>query len=116
MKRKRKIPYFYKTQVWYDLRALVLKRDKYKCFYCEGKAVTADHIIPRSKGGPDKASNLVGVCMECNRIAGGRLFDSLVEKAVYIRAVRGLTFSYSNGYASSQPTRQGEPTEGVETY
>ncbi len=82
---KRKIPYFYKTEKWYTLRKQVLIRDRHTCHYCKGKAVTADHIIPRSKGGGDVLSNLVAVCMPCNKIAGGRKFPSLIDKTIWVR-------------------------------
>lgn len=32
--------------------------------------MTQDHVIPRSKGGPDKIENLVTMCTQCNRHKG----------------------------------------------
>lgn len=38
------------------------------CVYCgTGPAETVDHIIPRSKGGSNRQTNLVGCCAECNQ-------------------------------------------------
>lgn len=64
-KRKTGDP-FYKTQKWRDLRAYVLVRDGFICAYCRGPAHTVDHVVPRSKGGPDGSENLVAACRSCN--------------------------------------------------
>ena len=38
------------------------------CCYCQkAKSVTVDHVIPRSKGGSNDLSNLVGCCYPCNQ-------------------------------------------------
>lgn len=51
---------------WTAIRVLILQRDKYSCAYCGQKAKTVDHIVPRSKGGGERASNLVACCTRCN--------------------------------------------------
>jgi 5-methylcytosine-specific restriction endonuclease McrA len=50
-------------------RQNVFKRDNYTCVYCgctEKSALTLDHVIPQSKGGPDTWDNLVTACKRCN--------------------------------------------------
>lgn len=44
----------------------VLKRDKYICAFCAGKANTIDHVLPRSKGGKNSWTNTVAACSPCN--------------------------------------------------
>ena len=48
----------------------VLKRAKYRCELCgvheTQVALHVDHIIPRSKGGPDDLSNFQTLCQTCN--------------------------------------------------
>ena len=52
-------------------RQNVLIRDKLRCQYCGktafNKALTYDHVIPRSKGGTSCWENIVMACVECNR-------------------------------------------------
>ena len=57
---------------WKGLRCKILGRDKWTCQYCGAPAEHVDHIIPRSKGGSDDASNLVAACARCNLSKGAR--------------------------------------------
>lgn len=47
-------------------RALLLQRDNYKCGYCGKKATTADHILPKCRGGENTWLNTVAACFPCN--------------------------------------------------
>ena len=50
-------------------RENVFKRDNYTCVYCgedEPRAMTIDHVIPKSKGGEDSFENCVTACRPCN--------------------------------------------------
>lgn len=53
-----------------SLRFEILTRDGYRCRYCGATAQTTelhiDHVLPRSAGGEDDASNLVTACIDCN--------------------------------------------------
>jgi 5-methylcytosine-specific restriction endonuclease McrA len=50
----------------------VLRRDGFRCAYCGGPASTVDHVLPRSRGGPDSWENLVACCVRCNNSKGDR--------------------------------------------
>jgi 5-methylcytosine-specific restriction endonuclease McrA len=60
------------------LRFTVFQRDGFRCRYCgrtpaDGALLEADHVLPRSKGGPDTLENLVTACWECNSGKSDRL-------------------------------------------
>ena len=44
----------------------VLKRDNWKCVYCDRAATTVDHVVPRAKGGKSTWENLAACCQPCN--------------------------------------------------
>lgn len=58
------------------LRYDVLKRAKFRCELCgisaEEKALEADHIQPRNKGGSDDPTNLQALCYSCNAMKRDR--------------------------------------------
>lgn len=56
------------TYGYYDTRYYVFARDNYTCQVCKqkNKVLQTHHIIYRSKGGSDKASNLIVVCTDCH--------------------------------------------------
>ncbi|MEM9511738.1 MAG: HNH endonuclease [Cyanobacteria bacterium J06642_2] len=54
-------------------RRELLRRDRHACQYCgSGKALTLDHVLPRSKGGAHTWENLVIACALCNQEKGDR--------------------------------------------
>ena len=44
----------------------VLRRDFFRCGYCQKSADTVDHVVPKSRGGKDSWENLVACCLKCN--------------------------------------------------
>ena len=44
----------------------VLARDAGACQYCGDKAVSIDHVVPRSRGGAHVWENVVAACLRCN--------------------------------------------------
>jgi hypothetical protein len=72
-KTKEKISKEDKREISIGLRFDILKRDNYKCVLC-GRSPSSninielhiDHIIPFSKGGKTKESNLRTLCNQCN--------------------------------------------------
>lgn len=49
----------------------VMRRDRFRCAYCERPATTADHVIPRCQGGETDWLNVVAACERCNCAKGG---------------------------------------------
>lgn len=63
-------------------RFRILERDHFRCVYCgvssvgnETVKLHLDHIMPRSKGGKDIASNLATACGYCNIGKQAKLLD-----------------------------------------
>jgi 5-methylcytosine-specific restriction endonuclease McrA len=58
----------------WEIRSYLLEKFGRHCVYC-GRCKTAfeiDHIVPSSRGGSDRVSNLVLSCHDCNRAKGDR--------------------------------------------
>ena len=54
-------------------RKNVLRRDRFCCQYCGTREhLTIDHVLPKSRGGPDTWENLVAACARCNARKGSR--------------------------------------------
>ena len=54
----------------------LLVRDRGRCAYCgQFNATTADHVLPKSRGGPTAWLNTVAACEEDNWIKGDRTPD-----------------------------------------
>ncbi len=55
---------------------LLFRRDRNICMYCgdqySAERLTRDHILPRSRGGKEKWTNLVAACRRCNQRKGNR--------------------------------------------
>ena len=55
-------------------------RDAHLCMYCGGERheydLTRDHVIPLSRGGNDRWSNVVTACRQCNTRKGNRTPES----------------------------------------
>lgn len=96
---------------YYDVRYFVFARDNYTCQVCKkkNKILHTHHIIYKSKGGTDRADNLITVCSEChsseNHQKGGILYDWMIKHkkvkqykdATFMNIVRKRTFiNYPN--------------------
>lgn len=58
-------------------RLNVWRRCKRRCHYCRRPLtlgeMTIDHVVPRSRGGTDRYSNLVAACHACNQRKADRM-------------------------------------------
>ncbi|WP_434475185.1 RNA-guided endonuclease IscB [Fervidobacterium islandicum] len=62
------------TLFGYEVREYLLEKWGRKCAYCGRSDVPLeiDHIVPRSRGGTDRVSNLTLACRECNQKKGNK--------------------------------------------
>ncbi len=60
--------------VGWELRAYLLEKFQHRCAYCQVTDVPfeIDHQVPRSRGGSNRASNLVLSCHPCNEAKGNQ--------------------------------------------
>ncbi|WP_034520130.1 RNA-guided endonuclease IscB [Actinomadura rifamycini] len=56
----------------YEVREYLLAKFGRTCVYCDatGVPLNIDHVVPRSRAGSDRVSNLVPACIPCNRAKG----------------------------------------------
>jgi 5-methylcytosine-specific restriction endonuclease McrA len=55
-------------------RRVLYERDGHRCVICGANSdLTADHIIPVSRGGTKDLDNLQTLCAACNYVKGARL-------------------------------------------
>ena len=111
---------------YYDVRYFVFARDNYTCQVCKkrNKILRTHHVVYKSKGGTDRADNLITVCTDChtseNHKVGGILYNWMIKhkrvkqykEATFMNIVRKRTFEkYPNAiitYGSeTSPYRKG---------
>jgi len=63
-------------------RRAVFARDHHRCQYCNGRAESIDHVVPRSRGGEHSWENVVAACRRCNAGKRDRL---LAETSMVLR-------------------------------
>jgi len=76
-------------------RAGILRRDLRHCAYCNKRADTIDHVVPRSRGGPHSWDNCVAACKACNSKKADRLLEEIGWTLSFVprppnRAVGGI--------------------------
>jgi len=91
---------------YYDVRYYVFVRDNYICQVCKkkNKILRTHHLVYKSKGGSDRADNLITVCTDChtseNHKVGGILYNWMIKhkkvkrykEATFMNIVRKRTF------------------------
>jgi hypothetical protein len=57
------------TLAGYQIKQYLLEKFNYQCAYCDKKntILEIEHVVPRSRGGSNRVSNLVIACVDCNR-------------------------------------------------
>lgn len=91
---------------YYDVRYFVFARDNYTCQVCkkQNKILNTHHLLYKSKGGSNRADNLIAVCTDChsseNHKEGGILYNWMIKhkrvrqykEATFMNVVRQRTF------------------------
>lgn len=66
----------------------LFRRDRYLCAYCckvfSEHRLTRDHIVPTSRGGEDKWTNVVTACDRCNHKKDDKLLEEIGMELLYV--------------------------------
>jgi 5-methylcytosine-specific restriction endonuclease McrA len=70
------------TLAGYEVREYALEKWGRKCAYCskENVPLQIEHIVPRTKGGSDRVSNLTLACETCNLAKGTQAIEVFLKK------------------------------------
>ena len=76
----------------YEIRQYLLEKFNHRCAYCDKTDVPLEieHIIPKSRGGTDRVSNLTISCHECNQRKGNRTAEEFGHPEIQERAKQSL--------------------------
>jgi 5-methylcytosine-specific restriction endonuclease McrA len=66
----------------YEVREYILEKWNRTCIYCNAQHVPLEieHIVPRSKGGSNRITNLTIACHSCNQKKGSQALEVFLEK------------------------------------
>lgn len=74
----------------YELREYMLEKGKRKCAYCGATdtQLEIEHIMPKSKGGSNRVSNLTLSCTKCNQKKGNKPIEQFLKsKPVLLKSI-----------------------------
>jgi 5-methylcytosine-specific restriction endonuclease McrA len=80
------------TLAGYEVREYLLEKWERKCAYCRAERVPLqiEHIVPSSRGGSDRVSNLTLACEPCNQRKGAQTAEEFGYPQVQAQALRPL--------------------------
>src|SRR2546428_3502994 len=86
------IEYQQGTLFGYEVKEYLLERDGRQCADCKAQDVPleVEHIVPKSRGGSNRVSNLTLACEDCNRKKGNQTATEFGFPAVQERTRRSL--------------------------
>ena len=89
------IEYQQGTLQGYEIREYLLEKFKHKCAYCNKSNIPLEieHIIPKSRGGSNRASNLTIACHECNQSKNNLTAEEFGYPSIQAKAKKALKAS-----------------------
>jgi len=79
---------FYMRETIFTERMVLYARDRYLCAYCgdqyDGKSLTIDHVVPKSRGGKNTWTNCVTACKPCNIRKGSKSPEEAKMQLLYV--------------------------------
>ncbi len=109
----------------YEVREYLLDKWGRTCAYCgaENVPLEIEHLIPRSRGGSDRVSNLTIACHKCNQKKGNKTAEEFgfpelmkyakipLKDAAAINTIRWAIWRYLNQYECNLETGSGGLTK-----
>ena len=88
----------------YEVREYLLQKFNRKCAYCGKKDVPLEieHIVPKSRGGSDRVSNLTIACHECNQSKGNQTAEEFGHLRIQAKAEKTLKATAFMNYVRSR--------------
>ena len=80
------------TLLGYEVREYLLEKWQRTCAYCKAKDVPLEieHIVPKSRGGSNRITNLALSCVPCNQKKGNQTAEEFGHPNVQVQARRPL--------------------------
>ncbi|MFG2337495.1 RNA-guided endonuclease IscB [Streptomyces yangpuensis] len=91
-----------------EIREFLLAAWKRSCAYCgaTGVRLNVEHVIPRSRGGSDRVTNLVLACVPCNQAKGATCIDEfLADRPARLENVKNRLRKPMHDVAAMNTTR-----------
>lgn len=89
-------------------RMAIYHRDNFCCVYCDAKGdvgkLELDHVMPRSLGGSNAATNLVTCCKKCNQKKGEQALKIFLASL----GKRGLKLAHAIKHATASELDRAE--------
>ena len=79
----------------YEIREYLAEKFNHRCCYCgieqgQGRRFEVEHIVPKSRGGSNRISNIAWSCHECNQEKGNMTAEEYGHPEVQEQAMRPL--------------------------
>ena len=106
------------TLFGYEIRGYLLEKWGRACVYCgvSGVSLEVEHIVPKSRGGTDRVSNLTVACHACNQAKGNRTAEEFRHPAIQAQARKPLRdaamMNATRSRLYERPQLTGLPVEG----
>lgn len=80
------------TLVGYEIREYLLEKWGRRCVYCQATDIPLqiEHLIPKSRGGSNRVSNLTFACVRCNQRKGNQTAEEYGFPQIQAQAKRPL--------------------------
>ncbi len=91
----------------YEVKEYLLTKYNYKCVYCDAKDVIfeQDHVVPKSRGGSNRISNLVLACVKCNQAKSNKSLDEFVKDPKRLHRIKSQLLVPLKDMAAVNATR-----------